>query len=112
MEKISCIDRVRHEVVLRRDQEERIIVHTVKRRKANWIGHIWRRNCLLKQSVKGNIEGSIEVTGRRGRRGKQLLYGIKENTGHCTLNEEALDRTVWRNGCVRGCGPVVRLRNE
>jgi hypothetical protein len=22
--------------------------------------------------------------------------------------EEALDSTLWRTGCVRGCGPVVR----
>jgi hypothetical protein len=29
-------------------KEERNIVHTIKRRKANWIGHILRRNCLLK----------------------------------------------------------------
>jgi len=35
---------VRKEVVLQRVQEERNIVHTVKRRKANWIGHILLRN--------------------------------------------------------------------
>jgi hypothetical protein len=38
-------------------KEERNIVHTVKRRKANWIGHILRRNCFLKHTVEGNIEG-------------------------------------------------------
>jgi hypothetical protein len=48
MEKISWTGRVRNEEVLRRVKEERNIVHTVKRRKANWIGHILRRNCLLK----------------------------------------------------------------
>jgi len=36
-----------------------------KREKAKWIGHILRRNCLLKHVVEGNIEGSIEMTGRR-----------------------------------------------
>jgi len=35
-------------------------------------------NCLLKHVNGGNIEGSIEVTGRRGGRSKQLLEGIKE----------------------------------
>ena len=28
--------------------EERNILHTTKPRKANWIGHILRRNCLMK----------------------------------------------------------------
>ena len=40
MEKISWTDRVRNEEVLRRVKEERNITHTIKRRKANWIGHI------------------------------------------------------------------------
>jgi hypothetical protein len=48
MEKISWTDRVRNEEVLDRGKEERNIIHTVKRRKANWIGHVLRRNCLLK----------------------------------------------------------------
>ena len=44
----------------------------------------------------------------RGRRGKQLLDDLKEKTGYWKLKEEALDRTVWRTGLGRGCGPVVR----
>jgi len=35
---------------------------TVKRRKANWIGHMLRRNCLLKNVIEGKIEGRIGVT--------------------------------------------------
>ena len=37
--------------------KERNILHTIKRRKANWIGHIWRRNCLKKHVTEENIEG-------------------------------------------------------
>jgi hypothetical protein len=44
MEKISWTDRVRNEEVLHRVKEERTILHTVKRRKANWIGQILRIN--------------------------------------------------------------------
>ena len=77
MEKISWNDRVRNEV-LHRVKEESHILHTVKGRKANWIGHILRRNCLLKHVIGGKIEGRIEVTGRRGRRRKQLLDGPKK----------------------------------
>jgi len=73
MEKISCTDRVENEEVLHRAKEERNILLTIKRREANWIGHILRRNCLLKHIIEGKIEGRKEVTGRRGRRRKQLL---------------------------------------
>jgi heme exporter protein D len=45
---ISWNDRVRNEVVLHTVKEERSILHTVKRRKADWIGQILRRDCLLK----------------------------------------------------------------
>jgi hypothetical protein len=57
--------------VLHRVKEEKNIVHTIKRRKANWIGHILRRNCLLKLVIEGKLEGRIEMTGRRGRRRKK-----------------------------------------
>jgi hypothetical protein len=69
---------VRNEEVLHRVKEERNNVHTIKRTKANWIGHILRRNCLLKHVIEGKVEGRIEMTGRRGRRRKQLLDERKE----------------------------------
>jgi hypothetical protein len=47
MEKIQWIDQVKNEV-LQAVKEKRNILHTIQRRKVNWIGHILRRNCLLK----------------------------------------------------------------
>ena len=88
--------------------EERNILHTINRRKANWIDHILRRNCLLKGVIEGKIEGRIEVKGRGERRRKQLLDDLKENKEYSKLKEEVLDRTVWRTGFGRGCGLVVR----
>jgi hypothetical protein len=108
MEKISWTDRVRNEEVLHRVKEERNIVHTIKRRRDNWIGHILRRNCLLKHVIAGKIEGRIKETGRRGRRRKQLLEDLKEKRGYWKLKEEALDCTPWRTRFGRGYGPVVR----
>jgi hypothetical protein len=61
MEKISWTDHVRNEV-LHRVKEERNMVHTIKRRKANWICHILRRNCLLKHVIEGKLEGRIDVS--------------------------------------------------
>ena len=75
----------------------------IRKLKANWIGHILRRNCLLQQVIEGKIKGQIEVTRRRGRRLKKLLVG----RGYCQLKEEALDRTMWRDRYGRGFGPVV-----
>ena len=51
---MSWTDRARNEV-LHRFKEERGMLHTIKRRKANWIGHILRRNHLLKHSIEGKI---------------------------------------------------------
>ena len=73
--------------------KERNIQQTIKRRKVNWIGHILRRNCLLRQVIEENIERRIEVTGRGERRCKQLVDDIKEKTGYCKLKEEALDHS-------------------
>jgi hypothetical protein len=47
MEKISLTDRVRNEEVLLTVKEQRNIPHQISKRKAKWIGHILRRNCLL-----------------------------------------------------------------
>jgi hypothetical protein len=96
MEKISWTDHVRNEEVLQRAKEERNILQTIKRRKANWIGHISRRNSLLKHVIEGNMEGRIEVMERRGKRCKQLLDDFKEKRGCWKLKEEAVDRTLWR----------------
>jgi hypothetical protein len=62
MEKISWTDHVRNEEVLLRVREQRNILHEIRKRKGNWIGHILRRNCLLKQVIEGKIKGRIEVT--------------------------------------------------
>jgi hypothetical protein len=72
----------------------------------------WSKNCFLKHVVEGKIEGRLEVTGRRGRRRKQLLDDLKEKRGYWKLKEEALDRTRWRTRFVRGYGPVVRQTTE
>jgi hypothetical protein len=46
MEKISWTDHVRNEVLLR-VKEQRNILHEISTLKANWIGLILPRNCLL-----------------------------------------------------------------
>ena len=99
---------MRNEEVLLRVKEQRNILHEISKRKANWIGHILRRNCFLQKVIEGKIKGGIEVTGRRGRKRWKLLDGLKEWTGYSHLNEETLDRTIRRDRFGRGFGTVVR----
>jgi len=112
MVKISWTDHVRNEEVLLRVNEQRNILHEIKKWKAYRIGHILRRNCLLKQVIEGKIEGEMELTSRRGRRRKKILNGLKERRGYSHLKEEALDRNMWRNRFGGGFGPVVRQNTE
>jgi hypothetical protein len=93
---------VRNEEVLLTVKEQRNILHEISKRKANWIGHILCRNCLLQQVTEGKVKGGIEVTGRRGRRRRKLLDDLKKRRGYSHLKEKALDRTMWRAGFGRG----------
>jgi len=47
---------VRNEVLLR-VKEHRNILHEIIKRKANWIGQVLRRNCLLQRVIEGKIGG-------------------------------------------------------
>jgi len=99
---------VRNEEVLLRVKEQRNILHEIRKRKANWIGHILGRNCLLQWVIEGKIKEGIEVTGSRGRKRRKLLDDLKERREFSHLKEEALDRTMWRARFGVGFGPVVR----
>ena len=85
MEKISWTDCVRNGI-----KEERNIIHAIKRWKANWIGHILQRKCLLKHVIEGQIEGRIEMMGRQGRRCTQLLENFKGMRGYRKLKAAAV----------------------
>jgi hypothetical protein len=98
---------VRIEEVLRGVKVQRNVLCGISKRKANWIGHILRRNCLLQQVIEGKIKGGIEVTRRRRRR-RKLLDDLKERRGYCNLKEEAIDRTMEGARFGRDFGPVVR----
>jgi hypothetical protein len=65
---------VRNGEKLHRVKEQRNIIHTVNRRKGNWIAHSWRKKCILKHA----IEGKLEVMGRQERIRKQLLNGFNK----------------------------------
>jgi hypothetical protein len=102
-EKISWTDRVENEV-LQEVKKERNIVHTIKQRKAKWIGHLFHGNCFLKHVVERKIQGTI----RRERGCKHVLYDLKKKRRYWNFKEEALDVTHWRTRFGRGCELIER----
>jgi len=54
------------------------------------------------------MEENRQVTGRRGRRSKQLLDGLKKITRYRKLTEEELYRIMGRTNFGTNYGPVVK----
>jgi len=101
MDKISWTDHVRNEEVLLRVKKQRNIINEMSKRKANWVGHILCRNCLLLQFIEAKINRK-ELKGRRRRRRRKLLDDLIEKRGFSRLKEEAIECTMWRAGLGRG----------
>jgi hypothetical protein len=74
MEKISWTDQVRNQEVLLRVSEQRNILHEIRKRMANWIGHMLRRNCLLKEVIEGKRKEEEDV------RSCWMTLGTEEDT--------------------------------
>jgi len=95
MDKNSWADCMRNEKLLLRARKDRNIIHRIQRRKGKSIGHIFRRNCLLKHVIKWKIKESLEVAGRRGKRRKQLLYVLKEIEIGSTISQ-SMENSLWK----------------
>jgi hypothetical protein len=63
IETICQTNHVRNEEVLHKVKEKRNILHTTKRVKADWIGHILCRNCLLKHVIEERQQGIVVMGG-------------------------------------------------
>ena len=87
MEKISWTYFVRKEVISR-FIEERNILHAVNMRNSNFVCHIFRWNCLLKQFIERKVGRKLEVKERGRIRRKQLLNDLKERRGFWKLKRE------------------------
>ena len=74
MEKISWKDMMTNEQVLEIVKEKRTIKDVIRSRKKKWIGHVLRGNGLLKEVIKGRIEGKRP----RGRKRAMMLDDMKE----------------------------------
>ena len=50
------------------------------------------------------------MTGRRGRRRKQIMDDLKDTRVYWKLKAETLRRPLWRRPVGRSYGPIVRRR--
>ena len=83
---------------------KRAVLNNILRRKANWIGHILRRNCPLHNVIEGQM---TEVKGV-GRRRTQLLDDLGNRIRYWELKEEAEDRkkmetTLYQKNISKKC---------
>uniref|UniRef100_A0A8D8XEA4 Craniofacial development protein 2 n=1 Tax=Cacopsylla melanoneura TaxID=428564 RepID=A0A8D8XEA4_9HEMI len=104
MQKISWIEHMTNEEVLRRAGEQRSFMKSLKKRRAKLIGHILRHNSLLARVIEGKIEGS----NTQGRPPLGYLEQIMKDVNVPTYRElkrKAGNREEWRdaanqpNGC-------------
>ena len=92
MEKIKWSETVTNEQVLECIGEKMTLLNNIIRRKANWIGNILRRYCLLHDAIEGQMSKVKGV----GRRRTQLLDDLRNRRIYSELKEEAEDRNRWK----------------
>ena len=92
MGKIKWSEKVTNEQFLDLIGEKKTLINNILRRKANWIGHILRRNCLL----HGTIEGQMTEVKRVVRRRPELQDDLRNRSRYWEQKEEAEDGKRWR----------------
>ena len=90
MEKIKWSEKIINEQVFDRIGEKRTLINNILRRKANCIGHILRRTCLLHDAIE-RIMTEVKGLGRR----TQLLDDMRK-IRYWELKEEAENRKRWK----------------
>jgi hypothetical protein len=71
-----------------------------------------RKNCFLKHISEGKIKEKLQLTGRGGRRRKQLLDDLEEKRGYWKLKGETLGPNHRRARFGWGYRPVFRAEYE
>lgn len=97
LENISWTDRVRNKKSLHSvKKRKQYPTCNTRKRKANWLGHILCRNCLLEHVTEGKIGGRE----RRPRRHTQILDYLKETRRYCDLERgsasfRSVENSFW-----------------
>jgi len=93
MEKISWTAHVSNEEVLSLVKEQRCLVHVIKQRQANWIGH----DCLLKTVLEGKMEGKRTRVKPRRKMLDLLMEQEDKKISYQELKRRAEDRIQWHH---------------
>ena len=92
MEHVKWTDKMKNSVVLERVGYGIIMLELIKKRKINWLGLWLRRNCQLKDSLEGMVNGKKV----RGRRRYQMIDNIMINGLYADTKRKAEKRVDWR----------------
>jgi len=92
MEKISWLDKVTNEDVLKKVNESKNMLNVIRQPKHKWIGHVLRHDEFLQESFEGRMKGRPT----RGRKRIQLLDDLADGKDYASLKREAEDRSMWR----------------
>ena len=87
--KVRWIDRKTNNWLLKEAGEKRSLIHSIRKRKHEWLGHVLRHDGLLKVAIEGKLDG------KRGP-GRPRLGMISEMGNYAKLKEDAVDRERWR----------------
>ena len=93
MEKISWLDEVTNEEVLRRVNNDMQILNSIRQRKHRQIGHVLRHDRLLHEIHVGRMKSKQT----RGRRRIQMLHNLANDGGFVALKWAAEDREIWKH---------------
>ena len=92
MEKISWMDKVTNEDVLKKVNESKNMLNVIRQRKRKWIGHMLRHDEFLQEIFKGRMKGRST----RGRKRIQLLDNLADGKDYASLKREAEDSSMWK----------------
>jgi hypothetical protein len=98
LERVSYKDRKTNEEVLQQVGEGRNLVRTAINRKKNWIGHVMRHDCLMRDVMEGRFQGKKG----RGRPRIGMIDELKEGS-YVKMKRRAENREEWLNWVPRTC---------
>ena len=105
MLRISWIDRVTNEDVLKKAGINRSLMTIIRKRQLSFLGHVYRKDNIERVALTGRIEGKRS----RGRQRKTYLQSLKDRTTEGVMSMTNFLRMAerkddWRHMIAKSCG--------
>ena len=107
MEKISWTENITNEGVLKREEESRALLETMRNRQYQWIFHILRGNSILTTVLEGQMKGRKT----RGRP-RVMLLSWTATTATTTGGSRKEHRTELNGEATKGPAPSRELKED